>query len=150
MTDFQHCPRGGDGPGLPENGRTTAERAHSATEAVHSDAKNRAKNASNLHFACPENAHPPYLVTGLGFAGLVYCLADCLGECASTPGAPDEWEPLQHMAGSALRAWQALLAEHGPAITTAHQNISQARRQGLATVEVPAELLALLIGEGQP
>ena len=115
MTDLQHCPRGGDATGLPENHEQAA--------------------------TWPDR---------LGFAGLVYCLADCLGECASTPGAPDDWEPLQHMAAAALRAWQALLAEHGPAIAAAHLRIGQARRQGLSAVEVPADLLALLIGEGQP
>ncbi|MDV7211073.1 hypothetical protein [Azotobacter beijerinckii] len=84
-----------------------------------------------------------------GFLGLAYCLADCLGDVATNPGSDEHREPLRHMAAAALRAWQAVHAEHGEELASLHACTRHAEKVGTHSVgAVSVALLQLLIGEG--
>lgn len=99
--------------------------------------------------AQPQDATPPLEPQAWGFLGLAYCLADCLGDVAANPPTLAERSMLRGMAASALRAWQAVHAEHGEELASLHGAIRHAEQIGAHSVgAVSIELLQLLIGEG--
>lgn len=99
--------------------------------------------------AQPQGAAPASDPQAWGFLGLAYCLADCLGDSAANPPTLTERGTLRGMALSALRAWQAVHATHGPELARLQAAARHAEQVGAQTVgAVSVELLRLLIGEG--
>ncbi|QQE88540.1 hypothetical protein [Azotobacter chroococcum] len=96
-----------------------------------------------------QDATPALEPQAWGFLGLAYCLGDCLGDVAANPPTEAERSMLRGMAASALRAWQAVHAEHGEELASLHDTIRHAEQVGAHSVgAVSVDLLRLLIGEG--